>query len=175
MRMENRGYNSEWTAYTHKKYDSDGNYSDSYSEDNTDVTDSYDNQDRHIEQTKVRNGQTYNVRYDENGNTLGIIVQNGETIEDIANKFGVNVKDLIKANAGKVRGKYPNAYFNVGEEIKIPRKLAADDAALQGRQTKEEAISAYNEDAQGEQKKQDKEQRQNLINLKALLKKMLRK
>lgn len=131
-----------------KKYDSDGNYSDSYSEDNTDVTDSYDNQDRHIEQTKVRNGQTYNVRYDENGNTLGIIVQNGETIEDIANKFGVNVKDLIKANAGKVRGKYPNAYFNVGEEIKIPRKLAADDAALQGRQTKEEAISAYNEDAQ---------------------------
>lgn len=134
---------------THKKkYDSDGNYSDSYSEDNTDVTDSYDNQDRHIEQTKVRNGQTYNVRYDENGNTLGIIVQNGETIEDIANKFGVNVKDLIKANAGKVRGKYPNAYFNVGEEIKIPRKLAADDAALQGRQTKEEAIAAYNEDAQ---------------------------
>lgn len=131
-----------------KKYDSDGNYSDSYSEDNTDVTDSYDNQDRHIEQTKVRNGQTYNVRYDENGNTLGIIVQNGETIEDIANKFGVNVKDLIKANAGKVRGKYPNAYFNVGEEIKIPRKLAADDAALQGRQTKEEAIAAYNEDAQ---------------------------
>lgn len=131
-----------------KKYDSDGNYSDSYSEDNTDVTDSYDNQDRHIEQTKVRNGQTYNVRYDENGNTLGIIVQNGETIEDIANKFGVNVIDLIKANAGKVRGKYPNAYFNVGEEIKIPRKLAADDAALQGRQTKEEAIAAYNEDAQ---------------------------
>lgn len=131
-----------------KKYDSDGNYSDSYSEDNTDVTDNYDNQDRHIEQTKVRNGQTYNVRYDENGNTLGIIVQNGETIEDIANKFGVNVKDLIKANAGKVRGKYPNAYFNVGEEIKIPRKLAADDAALQGRQTKEEAIAAYNEDAQ---------------------------
>lgn len=131
-----------------KKYDSDGNYSDSYSEDNTDVTDSYDNQDRHIEQTKVRNGQTYNVRYDENGNTIGIIVQNGETIEDIANKFGVNVKDLIKANAGKVRGKYPNAYFNVGEEIKIPRKLAADDAALQGRQTKEEAIAAYNEDAQ---------------------------
>lgn len=131
-----------------KKYDSDGNYSDSYSEDNTDVTDSYDNQDRHIEQTKVRNGLTYNVRYDENGNTLGIIVQNGETIEDIANKFGVNVKDLIKANAGKVRGKYPNAYFNVGEEIKIPRKLAADDAALQGRQTKEEAIAAYNEDAQ---------------------------
>ena len=131
-----------------KKYDSDGNYSDSYSEDNTDVTDSYDNQDRHIEQTKVRNGQTYNVRYDENGNTLGIIVQNGETIEDIANKFGVNVKDLIKANAGKVRGKYPNAYFNVGEEIKIPRKLAADDAALQGRQTKEEAIAAYNADAE---------------------------
>lgn len=131
-----------------KKYDSEGNYSDSYSEDNTDVTDNYDNQDRHIEQTKVRNGQTYNVRYDENGNTLGIIVQNGETIEDIANKFGVNVKDLIKANAGKVRGKYPNAYFNVGEEIKIPRKLAADDAALQGRQTKEEAIAAYNEDAQ---------------------------
>ena len=55
---------------------------------------------------------------------------------------------MIKANAGKVRGKYPNAYFNVGEEIKIPRKLAADDAALQGRQTKEEAIAAYNEDAQ---------------------------
>lgn len=131
-----------------KKYDSDGNYSDSYSEDNTDVTDNYDNQDRHIEQTKVRDGQSYNVRYDENGNTLGVIVQNGETIEDIANKFGVNIKDLIKVNAAKVRGKYPNAYFNVGEEIKIPRKLAADETALQGRQTKEEAIAAYNADAE---------------------------
>lgn len=131
-----------------KKYDSEGNYSDSYSEDNTDVTDNYDNQDRHIEQTKVRDGQSYNVRYDENGNTLGVIVQNGETIEDIANKFGVNIKDLIKVNAAKVRGKYPNAYFNVGEEIKIPRKLAADETALQGRQTKEEAIAAYNADAE---------------------------
>lgn len=77
---------------------------------------------------------------------------------------------MIKANAGKVRGKYPNAYFNVGEEIKIPRKLAADDAALQGRQTKKKQLLHIMKMRKGEQKKQDKEQRQKLINLRSLLK-----
>ena len=94
-------------------------------------------------QTKLVDGKEYSLNYDEKGNTLGIIVQNGETIKGIAETFGVEVTDLIKANSSKIKGKYPNAYFNVGEEIKIPRQLEADDTVLQDRKTKEEAIAEY--------------------------------
>ncbi len=123
--------------------DSEGNYTDKYMDGNAGVTDSYDAANTHLGQTRVVGEHTYNVKYDENGNTVGVIVQNGESIQAIANKFGVSVKDLIKANASKVHGKYPNAYFQVGEEIKIPRKMEADERALQGRKSREEAISDY--------------------------------
>ena len=123
--------------------DSEGNYTDKYMDGNADVTDSYDAENTHLGQTRVVGEHTYNVKYDENGNTVGVIVQNGESIQAIANKFGVSVKDLIKANASKVHGKYPNAYFQVGEEIKIPRKMEADERALQGRKSREEAVSDY--------------------------------
>lgn len=125
------------------EYDSDGNYTDKYIDGNANVTDRYNSENTHIEQTRVVGDNTYSVNYDENGNTLGVIVQNGESIQQIANKFGVSVKDLIKANASKVHGKYPNAYFNVGEEIKIPRKMNADERVLQGRKTREEVLSDY--------------------------------
>ena len=70
-------------------------------------------------------------------------MQNSESIAEIADKFGVSVKDLIKVNASKVHGKYPNAYFYAGEEIKIPRKIDADDSALQGRKSRNEVITEY--------------------------------
>lgn len=86
------------------------------------------------------------VVYDSN-NSVGVkvIVQNGEALAKIAKKFGCTVEELIKANPSKLKGNHPNQYFNVGEEIIIPKKLEADNKALQGRKSKDEAIKEYNE------------------------------
>ena len=126
----------------------DNSYTDSYQEENADITDYYNTENEHIAQKKDINGITYEVKYDDRGNTLGVIVQNGESIQEIADKFGVSVKDLIKVNASKVKGKYPNASFNAGEEIKIPRKLEADAPALQGRKSRDEVLAEYRADQQ---------------------------
>ena len=73
--------------------------------------------------------------------TTKIIVQNGESIAALAKKFGCSEQEIIDANPGLVKGKAPNQYFYAGEEITIPREVSAE--ALAGRQTKEEAESAY--------------------------------
>ena len=44
----------------------------------------------------------------------------------------------MNVNSDKLQGK-TKKYFNVGEEIKIPKELEADDKALQGRKTADEA------------------------------------
>ncbi len=94
-------------------------------------------------QKKVIDGVKYEVRYDENGNTLGVIVQNGESIQAIAKKFGVAPEELVKVNANLLKGK---RYFNVGDEIKIPRKMEADEysKAQEGRLNKEGAVQECN-------------------------------
>ncbi len=94
-------------------------------------------------QKKVIDNNEYQVNYDEDGNTLGIIVQNGESIAAIAKKFNCSVQDLIRVNAAKIHGKYPNAYFYAGEEIKIPRTMEADEPVLFDRKSKEEAVQEY--------------------------------
>ncbi len=127
--------------------DNESDYTDSYQAGGANITDSYQD-NKHIRQVKEINGTSYEVNYDENGNTVGIVVQNGESIQQIANKFGVSVKDLVKVNATKIHGKYPNAYFSVGDEIKIPKKLEADAEVLQGRKSREEAISEYRQEAE---------------------------
>ena len=100
-------------------------------------------------QEKKIGGITYNIDYVEydSNNSVGVkvIVQNGETLENIANKFGCTVEELIKANPSKLKRNNSNQYFNVGEEIIIPKKLEADNKALQGRKSKDEAIKEYNE------------------------------
>ena len=81
----------------------------------------------------------YDVQYDGKGNTLAI-VQNGESPALIAKRFGVTVQELTDANPGKLHG----SYFYVGDEIKIPREVQADEKCLQGRKTREQAIGEYN-------------------------------
>lgn len=61
----------------------------------------------------------------------------------LAKKFGCTVEDIINANPDLVKGKGNNKYFLVGAEIKIPKELEPDDKALQNRQSKREAIAAY--------------------------------
>ena len=103
------------------------------------------------QQYKKVNGKEYQVQYDENGNTLGVVVQNGESPSAIAKKFGCTVDELFAANPDLVRGKGNSRYFNVGETIKIPKMLEADDKALQGRKSADDARAAYAQDAQENQ------------------------
>ena len=102
---------------------------------------------KNISQTVTKDGQTYSVEYDGNGNTKGVVVQNGESPAAIAKRFGCKLEDLLEANKDLVHGNGKNRYFNVGEEIVIPREMNADEfaAASAGRKTKDEAIGAYNE------------------------------
>lgn len=127
-----------------RTYDSERNYTESYTEGGAEITESYNiNEGKTAQKTSqkiVKGGQTYEVNYDENGYTTGIIVQNGETIKSIASKFGVSEKDLVAANASLLKGK---RYFNVGAEIRIPTPLRADAAVLQGRKDAAGAIAEY--------------------------------
>lgn len=123
-----------------RTYDSERNYTESYTENGAEITDSYNAAAKKTSQKIVKNGQTYEVNYDENGYTTGIIVQNGETIKSIARKFGVSERDLVAANASLLKGK---RYFNVGAEIRIPTPLRADAAVLQGRKDAAGAIAEY--------------------------------
>ena len=98
-----------------------------------------------LSQTKTVNGKTYNVEYDGEGNTKGVIVQNGESPAMIAKKFGCDVEKLKNVNKDLLKGKAPNQYFEVGAEIKIPDEINAYKfAKLQsGRKSFEEANADY--------------------------------
>ncbi len=116
------------------------------------VTGNSDN--KRLSQKKVVNGKEYNLEYDGAGNTKGIIVQNGETIQKIADKFGCSVEKLLDVNEALGKGK--NKYFSVGQEIKIPKELEADDKALQGRDSKEAVIAKYNAQQKALREKQQR-------------------
>lgn len=88
-------------------------------------------------------GKEYEVHYDEDGNTEGVVVQNGESIASIAKRFGCSVQDIIKLNKSKLHGKSPKFYFTVGEEIKIPKRVQADAPELTSRKSREEVIGEY--------------------------------
>ena len=96
-----------------------------------------------ISQIKVVNGKTYSIDYDGEGNTVGIVVQNGESISMLAKRFNCSVEEIIKLNRNKVKQGKRYPYFLVGAEIKIPREIEADAEVLQSRQSREEAIQSY--------------------------------
>lgn len=109
---------------------------------------------KRLKQTKKNDGKEYSVEYDGNGNTI-IIVQNGESIRQIAKKFGVSAEDIEQLNDGKLKVKGNTKFFRVGEDIRIPKELEADDAALKGRKSREETIEDYNQDALERKRKQE--------------------
>ncbi len=100
---------------------------------------------KNISQTVIKDGHTYSVQYDGNGNTTGVIVQNGESPSMIAKKFNCDVEDLIAANPETIKGKAPNQYFLAGADIVIPGEINAETFAKlnAGRQTKEQAEAQY--------------------------------
>ena len=134
-RIADREYSEE--GYTEKTTDDNGNP----------TTNICNLDNKKLVQEKTVRGQKYQATYDGQGNTTGIIVQNKESIADIAKKFGVSTDDLMNVNSDKLQGK-TKKYFNVGEEIKIPKELEADDKALQGRKTADEAKADFAKDEQ---------------------------
>lgn len=130
-----------------REYDEEG-YTEKTTDDNGNPTTNICNLDnKKLVQEKTVRDQKYQATYDGQGNTTGIIVQNKESIADIAKKFGVSTDDLMNVNSDKLQGK-TKKYFNVGEEIKIPKELEADDKALQGRKTADEAKADFAKDEQ---------------------------
>lgn len=71
-------------------------------------------------------------------------------LEIIAKKFGVTVEDLKKANADVLNGKNE---FSVGDEIKIPKEVEADDKNIQGRKSADEAKAEYKKEQEIKRKK----------------------
>ena len=94
-------------------------------------------------QEKTIDGIKYSVKYNPDGNTPGIIVQNGESLSALAKAFGCSVQEIIDLNEGQVKYKGKIPYFLVGAEIVIPGRVEADNPALINRKTKEETIRDY--------------------------------
>ena len=113
--------------------------------DKSTTTNQLNNEGHRLTSTKVVDGKKYTLNYDGQGNTTGIIVQNGESPASIAKKFGCTEAQLKEANQDVLGGK---KYFDVGSEIKVPRELEADDKALQGRKSSQEAKAEFARDEQ---------------------------
>ncbi len=115
------------------------------SPDGTTVTE-YNNDNHRIKQTKTINGTEYTIEYDGEGNTIGIVVQNGESISKIAKDFGTTTEQLIELNSDKIKGSGNRKFFNVGEKIKVPGELEADNPAITKRKSQEETRADYAKD-----------------------------
>ncbi len=84
-------------------------------------------------------GKEITLSYDQNGNTSGVIVQYGETIDMIARTFGVNKDELLSLNRDKIKGSGSNIYFEVGESITIPKCINVNSENIVNRSSAEEA------------------------------------
>ncbi len=99
------------------------------------TTTHYNSDGKRLSQTKVIDGKEYTVEYDGNGNTK-VVLQNGESIQMLAKRFGTTPAAVKESNGGRIRGW-------AGDEVVVPGELDADDSRLQGRQTAAEAKAAY--------------------------------
>ena len=119
-------------------------YTEKTTDDNGNPTTNICNLDnKKLVQEKTVGDQKYQATYDGQGNTTGIIVQNRESLSDLANKFGCSEEALKELN-GKES-------FAVGDEIKVPGEIEADSPALQNRKdaqgAKQDALIQQQRDA----------------------------
>ena len=130
-RIADREYHEE--GYTEKTTDDNGNP----------TTNICNLDNKKLVQEKTVGEQKYQATYDGQGNTTGIIVQNRESLSDLANKFGCSEEALKELN-GKES-------FAVGDEIKVPGEIEADSPALQNRKdaqgAKQDALIQQQRDA----------------------------
>ena len=128
---------------TQRQYQEDGSATEIIREGENITQNALNPEGQRLTQVKVVDGKEYQLQYDGEGNTEGIIVQNGESPEAIAKKFGVPLDKLLEANSDKLAGKGKNQYFRVGDSIKIPREMEADEKVLQGRDSSTQAVEKY--------------------------------
>ena len=119
-------------------------YTEKTTDDNGNPTTNICNLDnKKLVQEKTVGDQKYQATYDGQGNTTGIIVQNRESLSDLANKFGCSEEALKELN-GKES-------FAAGDEIKVPGEIDADSPALQNRKdaqgAKQDALIQQQRDA----------------------------
>ncbi len=104
-----------------------------------------------LAQQKTVDGKVYNIEYDGEGNTKGIIVQNGESVEMIAKRFGCTPQEIRDLNQDLLK----RNQFLVGAEIRVPGELEAGDKRLQGRKSAAEAKAEYARDAEIRRQKEE--------------------
>lgn len=143
----------------------------SYDKDGKEVSkNTYNSDNKMVSSTKIgEDGKEHSVTYDGKGNTTGVVVQNGESISAIAQKFGCSVEELEAANKDLIKtNKKGVKYFLVGEKITVPKEVAADDKSITERKSSEETTADWSKDeaVRNEQKAQIRAQEQAKINAK---------
>ncbi len=168
--IENKGLEGKETT---KVYDSEGGYTQTQNVPDGKITKVVDKEGGYIEtremsngkittvvdkegnvtsnvKTETVNGQEVSLQLDKDGNIPGVIVQNGESPAAIAKKFGCSVDELMQINAGKLKGKGKNKYFEVGSEIKLPNTVGIEkfSKVQKGRKPAEVVKAEYQRDLQ---------------------------
>lgn len=151
-KIENKGdkVNEKVSEYT---YNEDGSYLESIEEKGKDtVTENrYGANGHKINQQKFVGDKSYVANYDGNGNT-NVVLQNRESIQDLAKKFGCSVEELKELN-GK-------STFNAGDIVKVPGEKESDVEGLQNRKSSDEAKAEHQKDVEiARQKAQEKADR----------------
>lgn len=82
------------------------------------------------------------AKYDGRGNTV-VVVQNGETFEQICQAFDRTKSELAHTNRGTVHYNNGQPYFLAGETIKVSGEFAPDFRGLQGRVSSKQAQGQY--------------------------------
>ena len=134
-------------------YREDGSFTETVKDnaypDNSTVYDC-DKEGHHLSQSKTVGGNQYSVEYDGKGNTK-VVLQKGETLEQLAKEFGCSVEDLKVLN-----GDNKIAY---GDNVIVPKEFEADDDKIKNRKSSADVKSEVKaeEDAKEAERKHQAE------------------
>ena len=92
-------------------------------------------------------GKVQVAKYDGKGNTL-IVVQNGETFQEICKEFDRTKSELAHTNKGTVHYKNGEPYFLAGETAKVSGEFAPDHKGVRGRKSSAQVKGQYANDEQ---------------------------
>lgn len=92
-------------------------------------------------------GKVQVAKYDGKGNTL-IVVQNGETFQEICKEFDRTKAELAHTNKGTVHYKNGEPYFLAGETAKVSGEFAPDHKGVKGRKSSAQVQGQYARDEQ---------------------------
>lgn len=111
-------------------------------------------------------GKKHTARYDGQGNTI-IVVQDQESVAQIAKRFGCTKEQLFKLNPHAVQGKGKNRTFAVGQEILVPGEHDANNKFVKNRLSSQDAQTQqakriYAEQQKAERARKEKEEMKQL-------------